>query len=211
MTLIDLSHPLFAAMPVWPGTPGPEFLPLAAISTDGFAEQSFRLSSHTGTHIDAPAHIFEGGATLDRYEPAGFFGRIAVVDARETAGSLIEMSHLLRCAEAIGQAEFVLLHTGFSRYWGEEVYGRSYPVLEESAARWLARQRLKGVGIDCPSFDVPGSCTYPVHRLLLETGILLIENLTNVGLVPAEGAELAAFPLAIRDAEACPVRAVALF
>jgi kynurenine formamidase len=210
LRLVDLSHAITPGMPVWPGTPGPELIPLASIASDGFAEQSIRLSSHTGTHLDAPAHILEGGATLDRLDPGRFFGSAMIVDALELPGGSIGLDLLEPYSEMIASVDFVLFHTGWSRYWGQGLYDQAFPMLDDAAASWIAGIPLKGAGLDCPSFDHPWSRDYPVHRRLLEAGILLIENLTNLHLLPASGFSLSVFPLGIAGAEACPVRAVAL-
>ena len=65
MRFIDLSHTITSGMPCYPGTPGPQFQPLASIEEQGFAEQLFSLSSHTGTHVDLPSHMLRGGRSLD--------------------------------------------------------------------------------------------------------------------------------------------------
>lgn len=208
--VIDLSHPISPEMPVWPGTPAPEIRPLASIAEDGFAEQSIRLSSHTGTHLDAPAHMIEGGASLDRFGPGQFFGRAVVVDARASAGGVIGAGLLKSSGAAFADADFVLLHTGWARLWGQAGYDFGYPVLDDEAAGWLSGLRLKGVGIDAPSFDTADSHDYPVHRRLLRAAFLLIENLDNLHLLPPSGTMVAVFPLPVESAEACPVRAVAI-
>ena len=208
--VVDLSHAITPGMPVWPGTPGPEISPIATIAADGFAEQSICLSSHTGTHLDAPAHMIEGGATLDSLEPGRFFGSAVIVDALAPAGGIIGIDLLEPCLEEVASADFVLFHTGWSRFWGQAGYDLGYPVLDDAAAGLLAGMPLRGVGIDCPSFDSPVSVDYPVHRRLLEAGILLIENLTNLQLLPVTGSLLAVFPLGIERADASPVRAVSL-
>ena len=209
--VIDLTHPIFPDMPVWPGTPSPECLPIASIPEDGFAEHSIRLSSHTGTHIDAPAHMIEGGASLDRLDPDRFFGSAVVVDAFAARDGIIIGRKLLEpFSEAIAAADFVLLHTGWARLWGQPAYDSGYPVLDDEAAGWLCGMVLKGVGIDAPSFDASGSNDYSVHRRLLRSGVLLVENLTNLHRLPSSGCALAVFPLPVRGADACPVRAVAL-
>ena len=210
MRIVDLSHTITADMPVWPGTPPPEFSELCTIAHDGFAEQSIRISSHTGTHIDAPAHMIEGGDTLDRFEVGRFFGQGLLIDLREQAGGSITLDALTPFSPLMAEIEFVLLHTGWSRFWGEETYDRDYPALTLEAASWVAGFRLKGIGIDAPSFDSIGHDDYPVHRRLLEAGIILIENLTNFHQLPETGFSLLVFPLGIQGAEACPVRAVAL-
>jgi kynurenine formamidase len=196
-------------MPVWPGTPQPDFSALCTIARDGFAEQSIRISSHTGTHIDAPSHIIEGGDSLDRLDLGRFYGRGILLDLRDAAGGLIRREALQPSGAMIAESEFVLLYTGWSSFWGEERYDRDYPVLTVEAASWMASFNLKGIGIDAPSFDASGVGQYPVHRELLGSGILLIENLTNLFLLPETGFFVSIFPLSIAGADACPVRAVA--
>jgi arylformamidase len=210
MHCLDLSHPISEGMPVWPGSTSPEFTPLATVSRDGFAERLFSMSSHTGTHLDAPSHMLEEGLTLDRYELSRFFGSGMLLDLPEISGREGEPSKGRPDREEFSGIDFVLFRTGWSRFWGYEAYDREYPVLGAETVDLLCSLQLKGVGIDCPSFDRPDSTGFPVHRKLLGHGFLLIENLTNLHLLPHSGFALAVFPLPVRDAEACPVRAVAL-
>jgi kynurenine formamidase len=210
MRIVDLSHEIKNDMPVWPGTAGPEFSELCTIARDGFAEQSICMSSHTGTHIDAPAHIIEGGDSLDRLDVGRFYGKGLLIDVRDTADGAVTRDLLQPFSVQIAESDFVLLHTGWYRFWGLERYDRDYPVLTSEAASWIAGFPLKGIGIDAPSFDASGVDEYPVHRQLLGAGILLIENLANFHRLPVTGFSLSVFPLGIADAEACPVRAVAL-
>jgi arylformamidase len=214
MRIVDLSHPVTASMPLWPGTPQPRFSDLHTIGRDGFAERWLQLSSHTGTHIDAPAHIIEGATTLERFDAERFFGEGLLLDLRELRHDTITLEALLEFRAQIGDAEFLLLHTGWSRFWGTEEYDRAYPVLSAEAAEWLAGLRLKGIGIDAPSFDTATSESYPVHRCLLGAGLVLIENLAALeqfGEGCHSGFFLSILPLNITGAEACPVRAVAIW
>ncbi|NTW54148.1 MAG: cyclase family protein [Chlorobaculum sp.] len=210
MRIIDLSHPISAQMPLWPGTPAPEFSDLHMISRDGFGERWLQLSSHTGTHLDAPAHIVEGAATLDRLPVDAFIGKGFLIDLRETRHGAITLEALLEFRAQIGQAEFLLLHTGWSRFWGSDAYHRGYPALSAEAAEWLAGAGLKGIGIDAPSFDAGDSDTLPVHKRLLGAGILLIENLTALDQLTSSFFLLSVLPLNIAGAEACPTRAVGI-
>ncbi len=209
LRVVDLSHPISPGMPVWPGSPAPELGPLATIRDDGFAEQSIRISSHTGTHLDAPAHMIEGGATLDSFPAGHFFGRAALVDARCVSTGRIGLSLLEPNRDAISSADFLLLHTGWANFWGGSAYDSGYPVLDDAAAAWIAGIGLRCVGIDAPSVDPADSDAFPVHRRLLGSGLLLAENLTNLHLLPPGSCALAIFPLPVRGAEACPARAVA--
>ncbi|HHE31536.1 MAG TPA: cyclase family protein [Chlorobaculum parvum] len=209
MRIVDLSHPVSPAMPLWPGTPEPSFSALSTIRRDGFGERWLQLSSHTGTHLDAPAHIIEGAATLDRLPVDCFIGKGVLLDLRSASfAETVSLEQLLVIRSKIEQADFLLLHSGWSRCWGRAEYNRDYPVLSPEAAAWLAGLGLKGVGIDAPSFDEAASEALPVHRVLLGAGLILIENLT--GLEQLDGGDflLSALPVPIVGAEACPVRAV---
>ena len=210
MRVIDLSHPISAEMPLWPGTPAPEISDLHTIGRDGFGERWLQLSSHTGTHLDAPAHIVEGAATLDRMPVDAFIGKGTVLDVTQSQRETITLETLLEFRAQIGQAEFLLLHTGWSRFWGRDEYNRDYPALSAETAEWLAGAGLKGVGIDAPSFDAWDSEALPVHRRLLGAGLLLIENLTALDQLADSVFLLSVLPLNIAAAEACPVRAVGI-
>ena len=210
MRIVDLSHPISAEMPLWPGTPAPKFDDLHTIERDGFGERWLQLSSHTGTHLDAPAHIVEGAASIDRMPVDAFIGKGTVLDCRETRHGAITLEALLEFLAQIQQAEFLLLHTGWSRFWGSDAYNRDYPVLSAEAAEWLAGAGLKGIGIDAPSFDAWDSEKLPVHRCLLGAGLLLIENLTALDQLADSFFLLSVLPLNIAGAEGCPVRVVGI-
>lgn len=210
MRIVDLSHPVSPDMPLWPGTPRPEFSNLCTVGRDGFGERWLQLSSHTGTHLDAPAHLFEGAATLDQLDAGRFVGKAARLDFTDSHHETISLDELLEFRTQIVQAEFLLLHTGWSRFWGSDAYNRSYPMLAQDAAEWLASLGLKGIGIDAPSFDTADSGELPVHRCLLGAGLLLIENLTSLDQLIDSDFLLSVLPLNIVAAEACPVRAVGI-
>jgi kynurenine formamidase len=214
MRIVDLSHPIEEGMPVYPGTQPPSVRLASAVAEHGFAERILTLTTHTGTHVDVPAHLLAGGKTLDDFPVARFLGRAAVVDATGCVGRTIGLGDLEPSRQAILGSRFVLLHTGWSRYWGRDAYFQGFPVLDLEAAAWLAAQGLGGVGVDAPSVDpMDGGAdgSYPVHRVLLEGGMVIVENLTDLHLLPQEGAVFACFPLPVRGGDGAPVRAVAFF
>jgi arylformamidase len=210
MKVIDLTHTVFPGMPLYPGTKPPELTTLCTIEKDGFTEKRISISSHTGTHIDAPAHIIPGGATFDRWDAIRFAGGAVVVDATNLKTPHIQLEQLQYHEALIKESEFILLHTGWSRYWGESQYFKEYPVLTPEAARWLAEFQLKGVGMDTISADEFDSAALPVHNILLGRGIAIIENLIHLEQLPQTGFIFCCFPLKIEDAEASPVRAVGI-
>lgn len=196
-------------MPVYPGTEPPVFTTGCSIDTTGFLEKKISLYSHTGTHIDAPAHMIKGHNTLDMLPVEHFYGPAFLIDIDHVAVKSIGIKQLEPHQGKIQAAEFLLIHTGWSRYWGSEKYFTGYPVLSLEAARWLSRFRLKGFGLDTISADTEDGSEYPIHKELLRNNIIIIENLANLAELPCRQFEFACFPLNFKDADGSPVRAVA--
>lgn len=211
MRVIDLSWPITDGMPVFPGDPAPSVRRIMTAESDGAAVSLLTLGSHTGTHMDAPAHMAAGGKTLDEFPGESFFGLARVADVTKRAGRKIEIADITASRRDIGSVDFLLLYTGWSAKWGDESYMGGGAALSEDAARWLASLKLKGVGVDAASLDEPGGETYPIHKILLESGLLIIENMRNLELLAACGPFcLAALPLPFENADGAPVRAAAV-
>ena len=209
MRVVDLSHPIRPDTPVYPGTAPVSLEPLTTVPEHGFAERLVTMASHTGTHMDAPAHLLPGGVTLDRVPPERFVGRACVLDLA-SSGPEVPLPALLAQADRLVGSSMVLLRTGWDRHWGDPAYFRGFPVLSAESARWLAGRGVTAVGVDAISFDPLDVPDLPVHRLLLGAGVLLIENLTRLHDLPAVGLTLCCLPLPLADADGAPCRAVAI-
>ena len=210
MRVIDLTHPIHSGMPVYPGTPPPQFHRVSRVETEGFTEHGLTFTTHTGTHLDAPAHMLSGAATLDRLDPQNFVGPGIVLDVTAGGKTQVEVDDLVPRPEGLRGKDFVLLHSGWSRHWGSPAYFSGYPVLSDGAARWLADMGLKGVGVDMISVDAPDASDYPIHKILLRQGVILIENLQNLSALQGLAFTFVCLPLNVHNADGCPVRAVAL-
>ncbi len=210
MKIVDLSHTISPDMPVYPGTEPPVFSTACTIEDIGFMEKKITLYSHTGTHMDAPSHIIPGAKTLDQMPPDLFVGNGAVVELGVKECRTIDIELLKPHRGRIERSEFLLLHTGWGDLWGEEAYLKGYPVLSHDAAEWLADFPLKGIGADTISADEVESATFPIHTILLEREIVVIENLTNLRALSDNEFVFCCFPLKIENADGSPVRAVAL-
>lgn len=210
MQVIDLSHPLAEGMPVFPGTPEPEFQKPLLIEKHGFAESLLKIGSHTGTHVDAPAHMIAGGKHLGDFPLSAFIGPGLVLDLRALPPGPVEISFLQKKAAAIARAEFLLLLTSWSERWGRPDYFRDYPVLSPDAARWLNGFKLKGVGVDAISVDAHDAARYEVHLALLSADILIVENLAGLDRLVERDFVFSCLPLSLPEADGCPVRAAAL-
>jgi len=209
MQIIDLSHPIENGMPVYPGTEPPLIETPLTIDADGFQEKRICLFSHTGTHIDAPAHIISGASSLDQLMIDTFIGMAFIIDIPANSGKCIEKEDLARYADQLEESDFALFYSGWSDFWGKEKYFQDYPVLSEAAADWMCRYDLKGVGIDACSFDTTESSDLIIHTKLLSRGFILIENLTNLSGLPEMPFIFSCLPLKIQAADGSPVRAVA--
>jgi kynurenine formamidase len=210
LQVIDLSHTAAHDMPVYPETEPPRFRKACTIAQHGLAETELTFFSHVGTHIDGPAHILPEGPTLDTLPTERFIGPGCVLDVANPERKTIEVDHLKADEERIAQAQFVLLHTGWSRYWRRAEYFEGFPTLSVDAAHWLAAFPLKGIGIDAISADGVDTEGFPVHKVFLEEGIVIVENLTGLERLATRVFEFICLPLKFEEADGAPTRAVAV-
>ncbi len=209
MTIIDLTHPLRAGMPVYPGTEEPSFSPAYTHEQNGFRETLLHLTSHTGTHMDAPAHIIPGGRTLDAFPAAQFVGTAAVIHCTDLPpGGVIPLERVLAHPAAL-QAEFLLFRTGWDRFWGRPDYFESYPCVAPEVVDFVLDTGKKGIGLDTISLDPVASLK--LHRQLLSRDrTVILENLTGLERLPRGLFSLCALPLPLAQADGAPLRVVAL-
>lgn len=211
MPVIDLTHTIINGMPVFPGSVPVDISRQANLASEGYNELHLKISGHTGTHIDCGRHLFAGGPHLSSLPADAFTGKGIVIDCRnEPDSNWITYTRLKADEQGIIDADFVLLYTGWSRYWKSNRYFESFPVLNTAAADYLASFPLKGVGVDTPGFDPADSSELAVHKTLLSKEIILIENLTNLESLPKGGFIFCCFPLKINGGDGSPVRAVGI-
>ena len=135
MKIIDLSHTIAKTTPVFPGSEKPQLATVASYEKDGYRETLIRMYSHTGTHIDPPAHVYEKGLTLDALPLTQFIGQAIVIDCRHVKpGELITMKEVNEAEEEVESADFLLFNTGWDKFWGAEEYFGNYPCRENTKA-----------------------------------------------------------------------------
>ncbi|MBI9102487.1 MAG: cyclase family protein [Spirochaetales bacterium] len=210
MKIIDLTHEICQGMPVFPGTEPPVLLDANTFENSGFREKKISMYSHTGTHIDAPAHMLKEGVSLDRLDISHFMGEAFIFDFSKNNSKQIEIEDLKPYEDKLKHTDFLIIKTGWDQYWGDDKYYEDFPALSLKAAEWLAEFNLKGLGVDSISIDPMSSTDFEVHKILLARNILSIENLTNLDSIKGERFTLSILPLKSRDADGSPVRAVAM-
>lgn len=205
--LVDLTHTLNSNISVYPGTPGPAFIPSATIEKDGFAESSVIMTTHTGTHMDAPCHILPGTRSLEQFPLEQFIGKGIVLDCTQV--SSITLDFVQSKQDQIRGAGFILFYTGWQQKWNTSHYFDPFPTLATAAIEWLLQFQPKALGFDTISVDSMTDEALPNHHLLLAKEVLIIENLTNLDRLVDKDFLLYCLPLKIERADASPVRAFA--
>ncbi len=209
--LIDLTHTLENDMPIFPGDEPPKFSLATTHSDDGSQVTRMEITTHIGTHLDCPRHFIDGGTATDTNDLSPFYGKALMIDCRKFGGhEEITKSHLRQFKLEGEQLQWVILQTGWHQHWGTQKYFDPFPVLSPEAAEYLRDIGIVGIGLDVASIDSIDSTDYPVHKIILGSGMYVIENLTNLHLLPAQSFTLAAFPLRISRGDGSPVRAVAI-
>jgi arylformamidase len=200
----DLTQPIRNRMPIYPGDPEPRLQPAAGL-TDPWQVSELHLGTHTGTHIDAPAHFFPTGKTIDQYSPARF-----VLPGMVTPRfSLADDQPMFWEASSLSPGSAVLIQTGWDRFWGTERYF-SHPFLSLKLAQSLVDAGVKLVGIDAPNVDSTVQGTSHAHEILLGNDVLIVENLKGLAqLTPHVLYQCSFLPLLLYGLDGSPVRAVA--
>jgi kynurenine formamidase len=207
--LIDLTLPIHDGMQLFPGLP--TFESESSVSeTTGALTSRFTASTHQGTHVDAPAHYVDDGATLGELPLGLWHGEAVVVDLRQHRGEPITAAVLDDHAAHVGADDRVVLLTGdVDEQFGDEAFFDRAAVLTPGAADWLVERRVSLVANDflTEALDDPNR---PVHHTLLGAGVPIVEYLCHADAVADLGwVEFSCFPLNLPAFEASPVRAVA--
>jgi arylformamidase len=204
MKLIDVSLPLQASLPNYPGNTPFALEPVKRIARGQSSNVStLHLSAHTGTHVDAPFHFFDDGPGTDALPLELLCGRARVVEL--TTRKPITVDDLARLD--LSEDVRLLIKTHNSRLWGSPEFHQDYVGVSGEAARYLVDRGLKVIGVDYLSveeFRKPGA---PAHRAFLGGGTIVIEGLNLIDVEPGQY-EMFCLPLAIVGADGAPARVV---
>lgn len=201
--IIDITAPLTTQLARYPDDPPFELTRFARLA-DGapYNAASFSMSSHYGTHVDAPLHFVEHGLAIDAVPLSLLIGKVRVVELPVI--ERIERADL----EAFDLRDDLrlLLKTRMSGQVKNPTFNKNHVFLTPDAARYLVQAGLKLVGIDYLSVDRPES-GFPAHQELLGAGVVLLEGLDLSEAEPGEY-ELICLPLPLAGSDAAPARVV---
>lgn len=208
MKILDLTYTMEKDMPVYPGTEGPIIMPACDLESHGFREAYLQFYSHTGTHMDGPAHMIKDGKYLDDYPVDHFVGKALVIEVK---GNKIERDTLSPYEDALRAVDYLILKTGWCHQWKQASYFKDYPTLTEGAASYLCGLKLKGIGLDAISVDPVSSKQFVIHNILLGASMVIIENLNLKQVFSNDIFLLTALPLKTKKTDGSPVRATAIY
>lgn len=166
------------------------------------------MVANTGTYIDTPYHRYSNGNDLSA-TPLPALANVPGVVVRVT-GILNRAIDWTNFAAIDVRRRAVLVNTGWDRHWRTDAYFEGHPFLTRAAAEYLRDQGAVLVGIDSLNIDDTGDPTRPVHTVLLGAGIPIVEHMTNLAALPAEGFKFSAAPPKIVALGTFPVRAHAV-
>ena len=231
--VVDLTYPFDEKTLYWPTSPTTFQLDrLSYGKTEAgffYASNAFCTPEHGGTHLDAPIHFGEGKRTADQIPVEQLIAPAVVLDVSAKAAAdpdyRLTLQDVLAWEEKHGkipQGAIVLLRTGWGarwpdrkRYLGDDKPGDAsnlhFPSYGAEAARALVEQRKAGVlGVDTASIDHGPSKDFIVHQIAAAANVPGLENVANLGELPATGAWVIALPVKIAGGSGGPVGIVAL-
>ncbi|HYO63156.1 MAG TPA: cyclase family protein [Pyrinomonadaceae bacterium] len=230
--LVDLTYDFDERTIYWPTAKPFEWRRDAWGESPGgyfYSSGSYAASEHGGTHLDSPVHFAEGRDTADRIPLTRLVGPAVVVDI--SAACAKNPDYLLSAADIrtwerrhgpLPDRAILLVRTGWGRFWpdrkkylGTDAPGDTanlhFPGISREAAEFLVKERrLDGVGIDTASLDYGQSKDFIAHRVLNGANVYGLENVANLGRLPARGATLIALPMKIKGGTGGPARIIAL-
>jgi arylformamidase len=199
MKIYDVTRSISVGTPSYPGDPPTAIARVADVARgDPFTLSSVSISSHAGTHVDAPCHVMPHGGAVDGLDLDAMIGRALVVGIHD--GPEVT-AHALERADISPETRRLLLKTRRGQQ------GDAF--LTPDAARWIVDRDIRLVGIDTLSVDPPGSLSLGAHRSLLEAGVVVIEGLELAAVPPGEHT-LVCLPLKLEGCDGAPARVVLL-
>jgi arylformamidase len=210
MKIFDISCTLFDGLAPWPGDTAFHFQ-LKWKMAEGATVNvgAVTMGVHNGSHADAPFHFQQGAATIEQMPLEIYLGDAVVVDLSrkfETDRTQqITIADIESSAEALAAAPRLLLRTGV---WKDsKVFPEWIPVIAADVAGWLAKQKVRLLGLDLPSVDTIEAKTLVNHHALAAAGIAIVESLDLSEVEPGTY-RFSALPLPISGGDAAPVRAI---
>jgi arylformamidase len=222
--IVDMTWPMHEGMltPDAPWHPRVEITQLGRHCYEGRESYKITFGTHTGTHIDTPAHMVpDGEPRIDKIPLEKLIGRAKLLDIPKEAytGGEITIQDIENTGVKIEKGDRLILRTGWGKYWLTQTFydGDARPFFEPETADWLCEKGITLIGMDMSGPDnrskvalKPGVPS-PVHWSFLSRGVFIVEYLANLEQITVPEFDLYCLPWKVKDMDGCPVRCVAIF
>ena len=224
--VVDLTHPIHQAVPVWPGDPSVEFETTATIPGNGYFLRRFSMGEHSGTHISTPSAFFDQGIGPDRVPIDALVVSAVVIDSRDQAGrdpdyalTMEDLALWERDHGEIPAGSIPLLLTGWHRYWdepqcfinlGDDGLMHTPGFAPEAVSFLFDERRAAGIGTDTHGVDPGRDTDLEASRAVLGRGAMVLECLNNLDQLPTTGATLVIGRLPLVGGSGSPASVLAL-
>jgi len=207
---LDLTWPLSPDVPRLATFPPPAIRRVASIPEQPFNVTELSMVVHIGTHVDSPRHYFVDGPAFEDVPMSRLMGAGVVWQIDAPLEATIEPEDLEPLRPTLEPGDILLLETGAARHVGTADYHR-HPFLSTRAAEWLVEKQIKLLGVDASTPELPiplrpPGFDFPVHRTLLRDGVLIAEQVANLGALAGQRVELMLLPLNIVGSDGAPAR-----
>lgn len=207
--IIDLTAEIYDNAPTMPMDPKCSVSEHCNLDTLGYNLTRITLSTHQGTHIDAPFHFFYEGETIEKISLYKCIVRAVKVDLTfKKPKEPIYVEDVIKYEPFIKRGLSILLHTGWDKLYPKKEFFSDFPYISKELAQWLAEKKVGLIGLDIPCPNITDWKV--VHEILLGNSVLIVEGLVNMEELGEEEFTFFALPLKIRRRDGSPVRAIAV-
>lgn len=207
----DLSVDVEPGMATWPTNPEVKVQQEWTYEKDGYKEEVYSSSTHTGTHIDAPMHMYEGGVPVDQLDLLTLVSEGYCIRPK-FSGTEIHLEEIRKVWDEKFNGKTILINTGWDRKRAKsDEWQLQFPGLAEDTVDFFGSKEVKVIGIDTLGIEPADHVKFPVHKGLEKYGITFIEDMKNLHLLEAGKPYLiAALPVKIKGASGAMCRTVAI-
>lgn len=207
MKMYDASVPLRVPMVGWPGDPAFGKSEVSHIDRgDAATVHLIQMTTHTGTHIDAPGHFISTGYSVDAIPLEALIGSCVVVECLDPVVSRDFFTQQFHRGP-IPSRILVKTENSRRRLLDSNEFHQDFVALDEGAARWLVENKVLTIGVDYLSIERFDSPQHPVHKILLGAAIAVLEGVRLVA-VPVGSYQLTALPLRLEGQDGSPARII---
>jgi arylformamidase len=208
--ILDLTREVRNDTKVFPGSPLPKFITWTKMDVHNYDSEVIFMSTHTGTHMDAPSHFASNASTIDKISVGRFISNAILIKLKKGSNQLITADEIKASNVSIKQGDTIVLSTLWENEIDKDYFFSHSPGLAEDAAKYLIDKKVNAVCIDSPSIDRGSESSFAVHKLLLSNEILIVENLCNLDKLNCQYFTLIMTPLKLSGASGSPIRAIAV-